>query len=152
MRIEMKIIDQRLGNEFPLPTFIKPGDAGIDVRACIPGKISLYPGQVVLISTGFSIFIEDPNYCAVLLPRSGRGHKEGLVLGNLVGLIDSGYQGPVKVSCWNRHTHNWINMHPGDRIAQLVILPIARPTFDIVNEFSVNTDRGTGGIGHTGNS
>lgn len=147
-KTEVKILDSRIGKEIPLPTYATPGSAGMDLRACMQASIQIAPGETVLIPTGISIYIQDPGLAATILPRSGLGHKHGIVLGNLVGLIDSDYQGPLMVSLWNRGT-NKFDVNVGDRIAQLVIVPIVQTEFEIVEEFSAS-DRGTGGFGHTG--
>lgn len=146
--IQVKILDSRIGTEYPLPQYETQDSAGMDLRACLDAELVLQPGATQLIPTGISIYIGDPNLAAVILPRSGLGHKQGIVLGNLVGLIDADYQGPLMISCWNRG-QNAYTITPGDRIAQLVFLPIARVKFDIVNEFQA-TSRGTGGFGHSG--
>lgn len=146
--IQLKILDPRIGNEFPLPRYETPDAAGLDLRACVDKSLTIEPGTTHLIPTGISIYIGDPNMTAIILPRSGLGHKHGLVLGNLVGLIDADYQGPLMVSCWNRGNAAY-TVEPGDRIAQLVFLPIVRTHFNIVNEFAM-TQRGTGGFGHSG--
>ncbi len=146
--IQLKILDSRLGTEFPLPDYATPGSAGMDLRACIEKPILLEPGCSELIPTGFAMHIEDPQLAAVLLPRSGLGHKHGIVLGNLVGLIDSDYQGQVYVSCWNRSPHAY-EIEPGARLAQMVIVPVVQAQFEVVEEFSAS-DRGAGGFGHTG--
>ena len=146
--IQLKILDKRIGNEIPLPAYSTDGSAGLDMRACIDEHIELHPGDTVLIPTGLAIYIEDPSLAAVLLPRSGLGHKHGVVLGNLVGLIDSDYQGQVFISCWNRGDTPF-TIEPGDRIAQMVFLPVAQVGFNIVDEFA-QTDRGHGGFGHSG--
>jgi dUTP pyrophosphatase len=146
--IQLKILDPRLGTQFPLPDYATSGSAGMDLRACLTGTMVLEPGQTELIPTGMAIHIEDPGLAAVLLPRSGLGHKHGIVLGNLTGLIDSDYQGQVFVSCWNRSTHPF-TIEPGDRIAQMVILPVVKAKFEVVEEFS-DSRRGTGGFGSTG--
>lgn len=147
-RIQVKILDERIGKEFPLPRYETADAAGLDLRACLTEPLTIEPGQTHLVPTGISIYIGDPNLAAVILPRSGLGHKHGLVLGNLVGLIDADYQGPLMVSCWNRG-HAAYTMTPGDRIAQLVFLPIARAQFDVVTDFTA-TERGAGGFGHSG--
>jgi dUTP pyrophosphatase len=148
-QIEVKILDNRIGSEFPLPEYATPGSAGLDLRACIDGsELTIMPGETVLIPTGISIYIEDPNLCATILPRSGLGHKHGIVLGNLVGLIDSDYQGPLMVSCWNRSKEAF-TMHAGDRIAQLMFLPVVQAEFNLVDEFHAS-ERGEGGFGHSG--
>lgn len=146
--IQLKILDSRLGTVFPLPRYETTDSAGLDLRACLDSALTVAPGETHLIPTGISIYIGDPNLAAVILPRSGLGHKHGLVLGNLVGLIDADYQGPLMISCWNRGQVAY-TIEPGDRIAQLVFLPIARITFEVVNEFN-ETARGTGGFGHSG--
>lgn len=146
--IQLKILDDRIGKEFPLPRYETKESAGLDLRACVDKPLCILPGQTSLISTGISIYIADPQLAAVILPRSGLGHKHGLVLGNLVGLIDADYQGPLMVSCWNRSQVAY-TIEPGDRIAQLVFLPIVRTHFHIVEEF-MQTERGKGGFGHSG--
>lgn len=146
--VQVKILDSRIGTEFPLPRYETQDSAGLDLRACLPQTLTIAPGETHLIPTGISIYIGDPNLAAVILPRSGLGHKSGIVLGNLVGLIDADYQGPLMISCWNR-SQNPYNITPGDRIAQLVFLPIARVDFNVVNEFKA-TERGAGGFGHSG--
>ena len=146
--IQLKILDPRLGDEFPLPDYATAGSAGMDLRACLEKTLLLEPGQTELIPTGMAIHIDDPGLAAVLLPRSGLGHKHGIVLGNLTGLIDSDYQGQVFVSCWNRSSHPF-TIEPGDRIAQMVILPVVQARFDVVEEFT-DSNRGAGGFGSTG--
>ncbi|MGY6773669.1 dUTP diphosphatase [Gallibacterium sp. ZY190522] len=147
-KIDVKILDSRLGNEFPLPTYATEGSAGLDLRALAQEKIVLQPGETQLIPTGLSIYIGDPNLAAVILPRSGLGHKHGIVLGNLVGLIDSDYQGPLMISAWNRSQQPF-TIEVGDRIAQLVFVPVVQAEFNIVTDFE-QTERGSGGFGHTG--
>ena len=147
-QIKLKILDDRVGKEFPLPEHATAGSAGMDLRACIDHPIIIKPGETQLISTGIAIHIEDTNLAATILPRSGLGHKQGIVLGNLVGLIDSDYQGPLMVSCWNR-SDNAFTLKPGERLAQLVFLPIVQATFEIVDSFD-SSPRGTGGFGHSG--
>lgn len=147
-KIELKILDQRLGNEIPLPGYATDGSAGIDLRACFDDKVTIQPGETLLIPTGMAIHICDPSLAAVILPRSGLGHKHGIVLGNLVGLIDSDYQGQLFVSCWNRG-HESFEINPADRIAQLVFVPVVQAEFEIVDEFA-GSERGEGGFGHTG--
>jgi dUTP pyrophosphatase len=147
-KIQLKIIDQRLGTEFPLPHYATDGSAGMDMRACLDAPLELAPGETTLIPSGLAIHVADAGLAAVLLPRSGLGHKHGIVLGNLVGLIDSDYQGQVFVSCWNRGDEPF-TIQPGERIAQMVIVPVVRADFEIVDEF-VSSDRGAGGFGHTG--
>jgi len=147
-QIELKILDPRLGAEFPLPDYATAHAAGMDLRALTEGPLTLAPGEAQLIPTGLAIHMADPSLCAIILPRSGLGHKQGLVLGNLVGLIDADYQGPVMVSLWNRG-QNPQQVQPGDRIAQLVFMPVVRAGFRIVEEFEESA-RGSGGFGHTG--
>jgi len=147
-KIQLKILDPRLGNEFPLPHYATDGSAGMDMRACLDGPLELAPGDTHLIPTGLAIHLADTSLAAVLLPRSGLGHKHGVVLGNLVGLIDSDYQGQVFVSCWNRGNKTFI-VKPGERVAQMVIVPVVRAEFDIVEDFD-SSERGAGGFGHTG--
>jgi len=147
-KIQLKILDPRLGNEFPLPHYATAGAAGMDMRACVDAPLEIAPGETHLIPTGLAIHIEEAGLAAMLLPRSGLGHKHGIVLGNLVGLIDSDYQGQVFVSCWNRGTASFI-VEPGERIAQMVIVPVVHADFEIVDDFVVS-DRGAGGFGHTG--
>jgi dUTP pyrophosphatase len=146
--IELQVLDPRLGSEFPLPDYATALSAGMDLRALCDGPLELAPGEAQLVATGLSIHIGDPELCAVILPRSGLGHKHGLVLGNLVGLIDADYQGPLMVSLWNRG-QNRQTIQPGDRIAQLVFVPVARARFRIVQTFAESA-RGSGGFGHTG--
>jgi len=146
--IQIKILDERIGFDIPLPTYATKGSAGLDLRACCKEPLQLAPNACELIPTGIAIYIEDENYAAMILPRSGLGHKNGIVLGNLVGLIDSDYQGELKISCWNRGTDHF-TIQPGDRIAQLVLVPVVQAHFDIVADFHP-TDRGLGGFGHTG--
>lgn len=146
--IQFKILDARIGKEFPLPRYETPDAAGLDLRACLDAPLTIEPGATHLIPTGIAIYIADPYMAAIILPRSGLGHKHGLVLGNLVGLIDADYQGPLMVSCWNRG-HAAYTITPGDRIAQLVFMPIVRTHFDLVDEFNLS-ERGTGGFGHSG--
>jgi dUTP pyrophosphatase len=148
--IKLRILDPRVGREFPLPQHATAGSAGMDLRACIDARLTLEPGAAELIPTGISIYIADPDLAAVLLPRSGLGHKSGIVLGNLVGLIDSDYQGPLMVSLWNRSAAPFV-INPGDRIAQMVFVPVARVEFEIVEDFSA-TVRGDGGFGSSGHS
>lgn len=148
--IKLRILDPRVGREFPLPQHATAGSAGMDLRACIDAPLTLGAGAAELIPTGISIYIADPQLAAVLLPRSGLGHKSGIVLGNLVGLIDSDYQGPLMVSLWNRGAAHFV-INPGDRIAQMVFVPVARVEFDVVEDFSA-TARGAGGFGSSGHS
>ena len=147
-RLQVRILDARLGGEFPLPAYATQGSAGLDLRACIDAPLLLEPGRAELIPTGLSIYVADPALAAVILPRSGLGHKHGLVLGNLVGLIDSDYQGPLMVSCWNRGS-NAYTVQPGERIAQLVVMPVVQVELQVVESFAA-TDRGGGGFGHSG--
>lgn len=149
-QVEVKILDDRIGQSIPLPEYATQGSAGMDLRACLDQPLTIEPGQTQLIGTGIAMYIGDPNYAATILPRSGLGHKHGLVLGNLVGIIDSDYQGELKVSCWNRSNQAY-TIEPGDRIAQLVILPVVQAQMSIVEEFH-ETDRGEGGFGHSGRS
>jgi dUTP pyrophosphatase len=146
--IELKILDSRIGKQFPLPKYETEGSAGIDLSALVNEQTLIKPNETLLIPTGISIYIANPEIAAMILPRSGLGHKHGIVLGNLVGLIDSDYQGQLFVSCWNRSDNEFI-INPGDRIAQLIFVPIIQTTFNIVQEFNVS-DRGEGGFGHTG--
>ena len=146
--IQLKILDQRIGNEFAVPDYATDGSAGMDLRACVDQTTTIAAGQTVLIPTGLSIYVADPSLAAVLLPRSGLGHKHGIVLGNLTGLIDSDYQGPLMVSLWNRSETDF-SVEPGDRIAQMVFVPIVQASFEIVDEFK-QSDRADGGFGHTG--
>jgi dUTP pyrophosphatase len=147
-RVQLKILDPRIGNEIPLPAYATDGAAGMDLRACLEQPLTLNPGNTELIPTGIAIYIEDSSLAAVILPRSGLGHKHGIVLGNLVGLIDSDYQGQLFVSCWNRGNEAF-TIQPGERIAQLVLVPVAQAQFDIVQDFAA-TDRGAGGFGSSG--
>ena len=146
--VDVKILDPRIGTQIPLPTYATDGSAGMDLRAAPDAPLVLAPGQSELIPTGIAIHIGDPAYCAVLLPRSGLGHKHGVVLGNLVGLIDADYQGPLMISCWNRSDRAF-TIAPGDRIAQMVFLPVARARLRQIDEF-VPTVRGAGGFGSSG--
>ena len=146
--VQLKILDSRLNTEFPLPDFATTGSAGVDLRACIDGPLTLEPGATTLIPSGMAIHIDDPSLAAILLPRSGLGHKHGIVLGNLVGLIDSDYQGQVFVSCWNRG-NDAFTIEPGARIAQMVFVRVVQADFQIVEEFT-ESRRGAGGFGHTG--
>lgn len=146
--IKLKVLDSRLGAEFPLPEYATPGSAGLDLRACLDAPLVLKPGQTELIPTGLAVHIDDPGLAAVLLPRSGLGHKHGIVLGNLVGLIDSDYQGQVFVSAWNRGAAEF-TVQPGERIAQMVVMPVVRARFEIVADFAAS-ERGAGGFGHSG--
>ena len=146
--IQLKVLDPRLGSEFPLPHYATDGSAGMDLRACLDTPLTLAPGQTELLPTGLAIHIADPGLAAVILPRSGLGHRHGIVLGNLVGLIDSDYQGQLMVSCWNRGNDSF-TIEPGDRIAQLVFVPVVQAAFEVVESFEA-TRRADGGFGHTG--
>ena len=146
--IEMKILDPRIGTEFPLPTPATAASAGVDLRAMLDAPLALQPGASALIPSGIAIHIGDPGLCAIVLPRSGLGHKHGIVLGNLVGLIDADYQGPLMISCWNR-SDTAFTIAPGERIAQLVIVPIVRAVFEVVDDFAPSA-RGEGGFGSSG--
>lgn len=147
-KIEMKIVNPLVGKEIPLPTYATPGSAGMDLRACLTAPLTINPGETHLIPTGISIHIADPTMAATILPRSGLGHKHGIVLGNLVGLIDSDYQGELMISCWNRG-QNSFTIEAGDRIAQLVIVPVIQAQFTLVESFDCS-ERGEGGFGHSG--
>jgi dUTP pyrophosphatase len=147
-RVQLKVMDPRVGNEFPLPEHATEGSAGVDLRACLDAPMEIAPGQTELIPTGMAVHIEDPALCAMILPRSGMGHKHGIVLGNLVGLIDSDYQGQLFVSCWNRGNEAF-TLEPGARLAQMVIVPVMQVDFEVVDEFDAS-ERGAGGFGHTG--
>lgn len=147
-KLQAKILDSRLGRDFPLPEYATSGSAGLDLRAMLQTDTTLEPGQTLLIPTGLSIHIADPNLAALVLPRSGLGHKHGIVLGNLVGLIDSDYQGELMVSCWNRGQSSF-SIAVGERIAQLMLVPVIQAQFELVKEFD-DSDRGTGGFGHSG--
>ncbi|MEM7193729.1 MAG: dUTP diphosphatase [Pseudomonadota bacterium] len=149
-KIELKILDHRITESFGLPKYATSGSAGLDLIACVEQQTGLEPGETKLIPTGIAIHIADPNFAAVILPRSGLGHKHGIVLGNLTGLIDSDYQGQLFVSCWNRGANSFV-VNPGDRIAQLVIVPVVQAEFEVVEEFDLS-DRGDGGFGSTGKS
>ena len=146
--VQLKILNPKVGSEFPLPAYATDGSAGMDLRACLDGPIVVEPGQTVLIPTGLALYIGDPGLAATILPRSGLGHKHGIVLGNLVGLIDSDYQGELLISCWNRGQHAY-TVQPGERIAQLVIVPVLQPRLRVVEAF-VASSRGDGGFGHSG--
>lgn len=149
-QVEVKVLDDRLGQSIPLPEYATEGSAGMDLRACLDQPLTIEPGETQLIGTGIAMYIGDPGYAATILPRSGLGHKHGLVLGNLVGLIDSDYQGELKVSCWNRSNKAY-TIETGERIAQLVIVPVVQAALKIVDEFN-ESDRGSGGFGHSGRS
>jgi len=148
--IELKILDPKIGESIPLPQIATEGSAGMDMRACIDSELIVSPGDTVLVPTGIAMHIADNNLAAVLLPRSGLGHKHGLVLGNLTGLIDSDYQGQIFISCWNRGEKAY-KINPGDRIAQMVFIPVEQVKFDVVDDFK-ESDRGEGGFGHSGKS
>ena len=148
--VQIKILDPRLGTEFSLPDYATAGSAGMDLRACLDEAVTISPGETRLIPTGFAMHMENSGMAAVILPRSGLGHKHGIVLGNLVGLIDSDYQGQVYVSCWNRSDLEFV-VEPGARIAQMVFLPVVQARWELVNDFD-SSDRGGGGFGHTGHS
>ena len=147
-RLQIRVLDPRIGRDYPLPQYATSGSAGVDLRACVDAPLELKPGDTQLIPSGIAIYLHDPGYAAIVLPRSGLGHKHGIVLGNLVGLIDSDYQGQIFVSCWNRGQSTF-TIQPGERIAQLVVVPVVQVEFDVVNEF-VATERGAGGFGSSG--
>lgn len=146
--VQVKILDSRIGNDIAMPEYATEGSAGLDLRACVESTTTLKPGETILIPTGLSVYIADPNLAAMLLPRSGLGHKHGVVLGNLVGLIDADYQGPLMVSLWNRGDTEF-TIEAGDRIAQMIVVPVVQCDFNIVDEFA-ETERGEGGFGHSG--
>jgi deoxyuridine 5'-triphosphate nucleotidohydrolase len=146
--LRVRILDARVGQAFPLPTYATAGSAGMDLRACLDSALVLAPGQTELVATGLAIHLDDPGLAAIILPRSGLGHKHGIVLGNLVGLIDSDYQGQLMVSMWNRG-HSAFTIEPGERIAQLVVVPVVQVEIEVVNEFAASA-RGAGGFGHSG--
>ncbi|RLK46474.1 deoxyuridine 5'-triphosphate nucleotidohydrolase [Alkalispirillum mobile] len=146
--VELKILDPRLGNDWPMPAYATDGSAGVDLRACLDAPLTLAPGQTELLPSGIAVHMADANMAATVLPRSGLGHKHGIVLGNLVGLIDSDYQGQIFISCWNRSDQPFV-VEPGERVAQLVFVPVLRPAFQVVDEFTPS-ERGDGGFGHTG--
>jgi dUTP pyrophosphatase len=146
--LKIRILDPRIGSEFPLPAYATVGSAGLDLRACLDAPLPLEPGKAELIPTGMAIHLEDPGLAALILPRSGLGHKHGVVLGNLVGLIDSDYQGQLMVSCWNR-SREAFTVHPGERIAQLVVVPVVQVALEVVESFE-DSARGAGGFGHSG--
>jgi dUTP pyrophosphatase len=149
-RLQLKILDPRIGSEYPLPHYATSGSAGIDLRACLDTALELKAGETQLIPSGIAVHLRDPGYAAIVLPRSGLGHKHGIVLGNLVGLIDSDYQGQIFVSCWNRGATAF-TIQPGERIAQLVVVPVVQVEFDVVSEFAASA-RGAGGFGSSGRS
>ncbi len=146
--IQLRILDERIGDEFPVPAYATEGSAGIDLRACLPGPLELVPGATELVPSGLAVHIADPDLAAVVLPRSGLGHKHGIVLGNLVGLIDSDYQGEILISCWNRGFQSF-TIEPGERIAQMVFVPVVQPTLEVVDSFTPSA-RADGGFGHSG--
>ena len=146
--LKVRILDARVGSEFPLPAYATAGSAGLDLRACLDAPLLLAPGKAELLPTGIAIHLEDAGLAAVILPRSGLGHKHGIVLGNLVGLIDSDYQGQLMVSCWNRGAEPF-TVHPGDRIAQLVVVPVMQVELEVVEDFA-SSQRAAGGFGHSG--
>jgi len=146
--LKVRVLDARIGSEFPLPAYATEGSAGLDLRACTPAPLTLAPGRAELIPTGLAIHLDDPSLAAVILPRSGLGHRHGIVLGNLVGLIDSDYQGQLMVSCWNRGAEPYA-ITPGERIAQLVVVPVVQVELEVVADF-VSSARGAGGFGHSG--
>ena len=148
MKVQVKVLDSRLGTEWPMPTYATAGSAGLDLRACVDSSTVIEPGQTVLVKTGLAIYIQDTGFAGMILPRSGLGHKHGIVLGNLVGLIDSDYQGELMVSVWNR-SQTAFSLEPGERLAQYVLVPVVQAEFEQVDEF-VATERGAGGFGHTG--
>ncbi|HGK9034084.1 TPA: dUTP diphosphatase [Acinetobacter baumannii] len=148
MKVQVKLLDPRLGKEWPLPSYATAGSAGLDLRACLDEAIEIEPGQTVLVKTGMAIYIHDVNFAGLILPRSGLGHKHGIVLGNLVGLIDSDYQGELMVSVWNRGQTTF-RLEPGERLAQYVLVPVVQAEFEQVEEFE-ETLRGAGSFGHTG--
>ena len=148
MKVQVKVLDARLGQEWAMPAYATTGSAGLDLRACLDEAIEIVAGETVLVKTGLAIYIEDPNFAGLILPRSGLGHKHGIVLGNLVGLIDSDYQGELMISVWNRG-HSTFRLEPGERLAQYVLVPVVQAEFEQVQEF-VATERGAGGFGHTG--
>ncbi len=148
--LQVKVLDPRIGRDIPLPHYATEGSAGLDLRACIDGPLTLAPGQTELVPTGLAIHLEDAGYAAVILPRSGLGHRHGVVLGNLVGLIDSDYQGQLMVSCWNRGGTAY-TISPGERIAQMVVVPVMQVALEIVEEFTAS-ERGSGGFGSSGTS
>jgi len=148
--LRVRILDARMGGEFPLPAYATEGSAGLDLRACLDAPLLLAPGQAELLPTGLAIHVEDPGLAAVILPRSGLGHRHGIVLGNLVGLIDSDYQGQLMVSCWNRGSEPF-TVNPGERIAQLILVPVVQVQLEVVQDFAASR-RGAGGFGHSGRS
>lgn len=150
MKVQLKVLNERVGRDWPLPQVATVGSAGVDLRACIDEAVVVMPGEAAMVPTGMAIHIASPDYAALVLPRSGQAHRRGLVMGNLVGLIDSDYQGELRVSCWNRG-HQVLRVEPGERIAQLILVPVQVPEFEVVEEFEAS-ERGAGGFGSTGNS
>lgn len=148
MQVQVKILDPRLGTEWAMPSYATVGSAGLDLRACLDEPLTIQAGETVLVKTGLAIYIKNPNYAGLILPRSGLGHKHGIVLGNLVGLIDADYQGELMISVWNRSQNDFV-LQPAERLAQYVVVPVQQVQFDIVDEFQVS-ERGAGGFGHTG--
>jgi len=146
--VQVKIVNEKIGHELPMPHYATSGSAGMDLRACLDAPLTVKPGETHLLPTGIAIYLEDPTLAAVLLPRSGLGHKHGIVLGNLVGLIDSDYQGELMISCWNRGDKDF-TIEPGERVAQMVIVPVVQADLQVVESF-VSTERGAGGFGHSG--
>jgi dUTP pyrophosphatase len=149
LKLQLKIINPKIGSDIPLPQYATSGSAGLDLRACIDNDLLLQPGAVTLIPTGIAVQMQHSNYAGIILPRSGLGHKHGIVLGNLVGLIDSDYQGEIMVSCWNRSSQAFL-IEVGARLAQLVLIPILQVELDVVSEFNTTSNRGAAGFGHTG--
>lgn len=151
MKLQLKILNDKIGNDerFPLPQHATQGSAAVDLRACIDSAITINPGETQLIGTGIAVYIADPNYAGLILPRSGLGHKHGIVLGNLVGLIDSDYQGELMVSVWNRGDTPF-TLEPAERLAQYMVVPVQQVGFEVVDQFSDDSDRGAGGFGHSG--
>lgn len=147
-KVQIKVLNKKIGKEIPMPTYATEGSAGLDLRACLEAPLVLTPGDTLLIPTGIALYLADANLAAMILPRSGLGHKHGIVLGNLVGLIDSDYQGELMISAWNRG-HTAFTIQPGERLAQMVIVPVVQVCFETVDEFA-QTQRGEGGFGHTG--
>ena len=147
-RVQVKILNDKVGRDLPMPHYATSGSAGMNLRVCIDAPLTIKPGETHLLPTGIAIYLEDPNLAATILPRSGLGHKHGIVLGNLVGLIDSDYQGELKISCWNRGDKDF-TIEPGERVAQLVIVPVVQAELDVVEDFEA-TERGAGGFGHSG--
>lgn len=148
MQVQVKILDPRLGTEWAMPSYATVGSAGLDLRACLDEPLTIQAGETVLVKTGLAIYIKNPNYAGLILPRSGLGHKHGIVLGNLVGLIDADYQGELMISVWNRSQNDFV-LQPAERLAQYVVVPVQQVQFDIVDDFQAS-ERGAGGFGHTG--